>query len=300
MEPLKVVLKPHMKESSSQPRLLTSEQSEHAVRVLMHSEITLFSCLFWRMDKREVVRSNRTSPDDFVYLPVKGALDFQIGKCRHRIDSGAFVMIPAGVSHGARMTEDTDYLEAYALHLHAVDDKHRSVFASLTSPVGKLQAPANWFRRLGLCAHLMGTSRDAGGTYGGELLRDLLVEQVMHGTGLRGMPEQMDARISNAVGTIRRCFDEEVRVEELARHASLSAGRFRQLFKDSVGASPKQYLQQVRLAHARALLQAEPSLTVQEIALQSGFRHPHNFHTLYRRTYGETPKRTQRTEADGD
>jgi transcriptional regulator GlxA family with amidase domain len=65
-----------------------------------------------------------------------------------------------------------------------------------------------------------------------------------------------------------------------------------------MGVSPMQYLREVRLSRARALLQTDPTLTVQQVANRVGYNHAQKFHMAYRQAYGETPRTTKQGGAN--
>ena len=282
-----------MKQSSIQPGRLTPAQAAHVRYLFTETEIVPLSCLFWRMDTRNVIRLDRAVQDDFIYVPVTGALEFGIAGRWTAVAPGQAVLIPAGVRHGARMAAGTEYFEAYALHVLATDRWHHSVFKRLSSPVGSLSSPTSWFDRLATCTHLMAAEHDLGAEYMRRLVQELLLEQIVRGAGLQELPEPLDARVTLALHRVQQRFAEHLRIADLAAEVGLSPGRFRQLFRQSLRISPKQYLQQYRLARARALLKTAPGLTVREVAWRVGFNDAHNFHTAYRAAYGETPRGTR-------
>lgn len=284
-----------MHEAMTYGEWLDAERDGLIQQLLLRAEITVLSCLFWRMDRRSMVSHGRILPDDYVVVPVEGAVDFTAGGVTRRLGPGQVVMVLAGMPHGADLAADSARFETYGLHLHALDSHGQSWFHRLSTPFGEVRGVESWFDRLRLCTYLTQKHPASGRGYGRELVRDMLIEQILHGAGLRAAPQQMDYRIVRAVDAMRRNLDRDLRIERLAADSGISARRFRQLFREAVGVSPKQYLRRARLSHARSLLSTDPSLTVQEVAYQSGFNDPHNFHALYRRTYGETPGETRRS-----
>lgn len=77
-------------------------------------------------------------------------------------------------------------------------------------------------------------------------------------------------------------------VEQMAQRASLSPSRFRALFKAQFGMAPHQYLLQLRLRHARELLQ-QTDHTMQEIAAYCGFADTHHFVKAFKKATGQPP-----------
>jgi len=81
---------------------------------------------------------------------------------------------------------------------------------------------------------------------------------------------------------------EPIRLEDAAREASLSPFHFLRVFRAVHGVTPHQYLVRLRLAHAARLL-ADASLSVTEVALETGFADLSNFVRTFRRAAGASP-----------
>ncbi len=62
-------------------------------------------------------------------------------------------------------------------------------------------------------------------------------------------------------------------------------------FKANYGMTPHEKLLQTRLEHARFLLENDFHLTVKEVAARCGFNDESYFCKMYKRRYGETPKK---------
>jgi AraC family transcriptional regulator len=70
--------------------------------------------------------------------------------------------------------------------------------------------------------------------------------------------------------------------------AGMSAHYFSELFRQSVHLSPHQYVLRRRIDRARKLLN-DPSITVFEAAVRSGFADQSHFTKTFRRVVGVTP-----------
>ncbi|MBS0222157.1 MAG: helix-turn-helix transcriptional regulator [Proteobacteria bacterium] len=81
----------------------------------------------------------------------------------------------------------------------------------------------------------------------------------------------------------------EHRLCDLARLAGMSVSSLKVKFPAVVGQSVFDFLRDVRLEHGRRGLEEE-GWTVKQAAAFSGYAHPGNFATAYRRKYGTAPK----------
>lgn len=93
---------------------------------------------------------------------------------------------------------------------------------------------------------------------------------------------------------IRQHLNEPLQITALARHVGISARLVHQLFMKEHGVTPTQWIRNLRLDHARALLMDRHSaLRVRHIAAQCGFAKPGLFSASYRQRFGETPVETR-------
>lgn len=89
--------------------------------------------------------------------------------------------------------------------------------------------------------------------------------------------------------------DEPVSPDDLARLAGVSLRSLYTGFKAHAGATPMQYLKDIRLDRVRSELQgAVAETTVAGIALRWGFGHLGRFNAEYRARFGESPSQTRR------
>jgi AraC family transcriptional regulator len=98
----------------------------------------------------------------------------------------------------------------------------------------------------------------------------------------------MDIRVHYVLGFMEKNLERNILLSELASLISLSNSRFRHLFSVEMGVSPKQYLCNLRLAQARALLEVSP-LTIDQIALKVGWKERSHFERRFKRLLGITP-----------
>jgi AraC-like DNA-binding protein len=89
-------------------------------------------------------------------------------------------------------------------------------------------------------------------------------------------------------------WDQPLALENLTEVANVSARSLFHYFRKWRGKTPMQYLKEVRLKHARQMLQQSPDLTITEIAFACGFGNLGHFAHDYRKAWGERPSDTRR------
>ena len=85
-------------------------------------------------------------------------------------------------------------------------------------------------------------------------------------------------------------YGEVIRVEDMAREAALSPSHFAQLFKQTIGLSPMQFVMSYRVEQARKRL-LERDTPLIDIALACGFSDQAHFSRQFKQIEGETPSR---------
>lgn len=117
-----------------------------------------------------------------------------------------------------------------------------------------------------------------------------LLERTMQLLGSAKVPETIADRLKqHHLGTIEAArefilthFNENISLEQLARHCLVSPFHFSRIFRTITGESPHQYLLSVRLAHAKVLLKTTAS-SVAAIAYECGFSSPEHFVTSFKK-----------------
>ena len=84
-------------------------------------------------------------------------------------------------------------------------------------------------------------------------------------------------------------FKEDINLEQCARMVNLSLGRFAHLFTQYTGISPYKFVISMRIDAAKDLLQ-NSSMSINDVAVQSGFKEPCYFSRIFRKHVGCTPK----------
>ena len=99
-----------------------------------------------------------------------------------------------------------------------------------------------------------------------------------------------DPRIRQAVKFLRE--KKTPKLSEVAARLNLSTSRFRHLFKEELGISPKHYVMLVRLRWAKQLLE-NSWLEVKEVAAVIGANDVSHFVRTYKAMFRQTPSQTR-------
>jgi YesN/AraC family two-component response regulator len=88
---------------------------------------------------------------------------------------------------------------------------------------------------------------------------------------------------------IQSHYHKPISLSDMAAHTNRSPNYICNVFKEMLGQSPVDYLNQIRIAAARELL-LNTEQPISEIALMVGFSDPYYFSKVYKKVTGMTPK----------
>ena len=97
-------------------------------------------------------------------------------------------------------------------------------------------------------------------------------------------------RIVQAIGRLRKEFDQPLRMENVAQELGMSVSSFHHHFKAVTGMSPLQFQKRVRLQEARRLMLGE-QLDAASTASRVGYDDASHFSREYKRLFGLPPMR---------
>ncbi len=103
-----------------------------------------------------------------------------------------------------------------------------------------------------------------------------------------GIMNDEDREWERARTVLLHHFTKNLGREEFAELAEVSPARFSLLLKQYTGFSFREYINELRMEHAMALL-TETSLTVEEIGTRCGFNYPSYFIRIFKEKSGITP-----------
>ncbi|HEX5142708.1 MAG TPA: AraC family transcriptional regulator [Mycobacterium sp.] len=180
---------------------------------------------------------------------------------------------------------------------------HQQAAKLLADPVLRLPeqlhltpgAGANWLRLVESLAESSATAQHP-------LVREQLSGALAAGFLLAAVPESDGQAPPPRPRIIKRVLDQmhddparPWTASDMAAVAGVSIRRLQEGFHEYVGASPRTYLNDVRLARVRAdLLSGNDEATVTDVAMRWGFTHTGRFAAAYRLKYGQSPSQTLR------
>lgn len=127
----------------------------------------------------------------------------------------------------------------------------------------------------------------------GEMLALLMRELLLLLERVKQPAEQNLADISYAKKFIEENYNWKICFPELAKSCGYGFDLFRRKFKETYGISPKNYLMQLRLDKAHALLQ-KGEMSCTQVAYECGFSDSAQFSTMYRNRFGISPSKQTR------
>ncbi|AYC32640.1 AraC family transcriptional regulator [Pseudomonas cavernae] len=111
--------------------------------------------------------------------------------------------------------------------------------------------------------------------------------QILHEIALA---DSQGHRIARAIDWLNQNYNQQLRIDELARTVNLSASTLHHRFKAVTALSPLQYQKQLRLQEARRLMITE-GLEASAASYRVGYESPSQFSREYSRLFGAPPLR---------
>lgn len=98
-----------------------------------------------------------------------------------------------------------------------------------------------------------------------------------------------DPRIQRALVLIEGCRGKDVTPDAAASAVGLSPRQFSRLFREALGVTPKHFILETRLRHARFLIE-NSTQSITQIAYTTGFADCAHFATAFRAKFGASPR----------
>lgn len=123
---------------------------------------------------------------------------------------------------------------------------------------------------------------------------DQLTMQVQQDVEAGKVAEEIHPQIQQAIRTIHEHYRESLSLDRIAGECGLSPFYLSRRFKAQTGCTLRQYLEQVRMQHAKQLL-LDLSMPVVEVAARVGFSEQAYFANVFRKCVGVSPSDYRRS-----
>src|SRR2546422_6994555 len=134
---------------------------------------------------------------------------------------------------------------------------------------------------------------------GREVLAPLIIREIIYRLLIGGLCARLShilasggdtRRISKAIGHLRQHFNEQLKMEKIARELGMSVSGFHHHFKAVTAMSPLQFQKHLRLQEARRLMLGE-DLDAANAGYRVGYDDASHFSREYKRLFGAPPMR---------
>ena len=96
-------------------------------------------------------------------------------------------------------------------------------------------------------------------------------------------------KLKNALAYIVNHSNKQITLDELAEHCHISKHQLIRYFKNILGTTPINYINDYKLARAKEMLFHQSPLSIKEISEELGFNNQYYFTKVFTKTTGETP-----------
>lgn len=132
-------------------------------------------------------------------------------------------------------------------------------------------------------------AQQSGAVYRRQLMQCRLFELLAALIELEPQPRAADDFVSQAADFLKNHLEEPITLSSAAAHFSFSPSHFSRRFKLEAGVGFHEYLTNLRMQRAAALLE-ETDLSITEIAARCGFEDSNYFSLVFHRLYQKSPR----------
>jgi transcriptional regulator GlxA family with amidase domain len=183
------------------------------------------------------------------------------------ICTGAFVLAAAGLLDGRRATTHWRYAALLTREFPAVEVDPDVLYVD----EGDVLSSAGVAAGIDLCLHIV--RKDHGAEVANRIARRIVVAAHRDGGQAQFVERPLPAADGGLAATrawMEERLDEQLTVEDMARHAACSPRSFARRFRAETGTTPLQWLIGRRVAEAQRLLEGS-ELPVEQVASRAGF-----------------------------
>lgn len=260
------------------------------VSELAHSDACVFSVIainqYWKNHaKYSFAKDSPRVQNGFTLILCREATYTEDGKETLRAPRGSLVCVPAGSSYSVEFLVDGEEAPTSLIVNFSLRDENGGLPSLGNSPTllasdgdGQLQAR---FSRLVEKSRGMSVPSVKAAFYS---LLSLIAS---------GDTGRCDESLAEITEYVERNIGKGVTVESLGRRFALSESTLRRRFKETLGISPVDYINRVKIERAKVLLGAD-EVTCETVCEQLGFYDPSHFYKVFRKYTGMTPNEWKR------
>lgn len=247
-----------------------------------------------------VLIPNHQHPDHFLHVVLHGAVKYQVATkgrvLRFTSRPGTIFLLPRGTVDEVNWAGPTHRV-AMAIHPRlltgALDETAHEPDLELTEHWNLVDSHISAL--VSEMTNDLGDNSPAGTIYGESLANALAVYLVKRYSVRRISPAFYKGglspyRLKRVLDYIGDNLESNISLSDLAAIAGMSPHYFCELFKQSVGCPPHNYVLVQRIERAKQLLRS-PRCTIIEAGLDVGFQNPSHFARMFRKLEGTTPSR---------
>ena len=200
--------------------------------------------------------------------------------------SGSILLAAAGLLDGRRATTHWRRCPDMARHFPEVIVEADRIFVQ----DGKFWTSAGITAGIDLALALV--EDDLGADVARRSARELVVHHRRHGGQSQFSVMQdvklLSGRFDSLIGWIRTHLSNDLKVEQIAEQAGMSPRNFARVFRAETGTTPARFVEKLRLESARQQVETS-SISLQQIAQDTGFGDAERMRTAFIRAYGQPP-----------
>ena len=239
-------------------------------------------------------------------IPVRGAVEFKVAGVSAAIDPNCGLIVPSNVSFNMANNAAYERLNL-VIHPTVLTAKLNAILGRSTDTqlrMDSVQSPSGWTAKymrehVKLLADQLSAPTPVPSLLLAEFEQSLLaallhIARHNYSHLLEQAPSDIDIQqMRRAEECIEENWAEPMSMETLAATINVGIGHLDRKFKQVRGYSLRTFRKYVRLRHARRMLQkTDRAITVQDVALASGFADVYGFNSDYFRQFGEHPADT--------
>jgi transcriptional regulator GlxA family with amidase domain len=200
--------------------------------------------------------------------------------------SGSILLAAAGLLNGRRATTHWRRCPDMARHFPEVTVEADRIYVQ----DGKFWTSAGITAGIDLALALV--EDDLGAEVARRSARELVVHHRRHGGQSQFSVMQdvklVSGRFDALIDWIRTHLSCDLKVEQIAEQAGMSPRNFARVFRSETGTTPARFVEKLRLESARQRVETT-SISLQQIAQETGFGDAERMRTAFIRAYGQPP-----------